>query len=101
LAATYQLLCRDVLRSRLGCRHIAARAYAASVLRSRQVEAFFALTFDISWLIWLVMVAGSVSIETTPGLVLNVVATAGPSIAAVILAMALGSRELERLTAGF
>jgi uncharacterized protein len=71
------------------------------VARSRQVETFFALTFAISWLIWLVMVAGSMSIETTTGLVLNVIATAGPSIAAVILAIVLGRGELERLLGGF
>ena len=71
------------------------------MVRSKQVETFFALTFAISWLIWLVMVAGSISIETTAGFVLNVIAMAGPSIAAVILAIILGRGELERLLGGF
>ena len=47
------------------------------------------------------MVAGSVNIETTFGLALNVIATAGPSIAALILAVAMGRGELQRLLAGF
>jgi uncharacterized protein len=71
------------------------------VLKSTQLEAFFALTFAISWLIWLLMVTGSISIETTTGLIINVVATAGPSIAALILALALGGGELQRLLGGF
>jgi uncharacterized protein len=68
---------------------------------SKQLGAFVVLTFAISWAIWLAMVAGSVSIETTPGLVLNVMATAGPSIAALILAIAMGRGELRRLLDGF
>jgi membrane protease YdiL (CAAX protease family) len=68
---------------------------------SKPLGAFVALTFAISWAIWLAMVAGSVSIETTGGLVLNVIATAGPSIAALILAIAMGRGELRRLLSGF
>jgi membrane protease YdiL (CAAX protease family) len=64
---------------------------------SKQLGAFVALTFAISWAIWLAMVAGSVSIHTIAGLVLNVIATAGPSIAALILAVAMGRGELQRL----
>ena len=64
---------------------------------SKPLGAFVALTFAISWAIWLAMVAGSVSIETTFGLALNVIATAGPSIAALILAVAMGRGELQRL----
>ena len=54
------------------------------------VGAFVALTFAISWAIWFAMIAGSVSITTTTGLILNIVATAGPSIGALILAVVLG-----------
>lgn len=68
---------------------------------SKPLGAFVALTFAISWAIWLAMVAASVSIETTVGLVLNIIATAGPSIAALILAIALGRGELRRLLRGF
>jgi membrane protease YdiL (CAAX protease family) len=68
---------------------------------SKPLGAFIALTFVISWAIWLAMVAGSVSIETTVGLVLNVIATAGPTIAALILAIAMGRGELRRLLRGF
>ena len=70
-------------------------------MMSKPLGAFVALTFAISWAIWLAMVAGSVSIETTVGLALNVVAAAGPSIAALILAVAMGRGELQRLLAGF
>ena len=70
-------------------------------MMSKQLGAFVVLTFAISWAIWLAMVAGSVSIETTPGLVLNVIAIAGPSIAALILAVAIGRGELRRLLDGF
>ncbi len=70
-------------------------------MTARQVEAFVALAFAISWLIWLGMIAGSMSIEGTTGLVLNVIATAGPSIAALVLASGLGRHELQRLVAGF
>ena len=70
-------------------------------LITRGIGAFFALTFAISWVIWAAMVATSVSIATTTGLVLNVIATAGPSIAALILAISLGGGELQRLLAGF
>jgi membrane protease YdiL (CAAX protease family) len=68
---------------------------------SKQLGVFAVLTFAISWGIWLAMIAGSVSIETTQGLVLNVIATAGPSIAALILAIAMGRGELRRLLDGF
>ncbi len=68
---------------------------------SREIAAFVALTFAISWAIWAAMVGASVSIATTTGLVLNVVATAGPSIAALIVAAALGGGELRRLLDGF
>jgi membrane protease YdiL (CAAX protease family) len=72
-----------------------------NALQPRTAGTFVVLTFAISWAIWLAMIAGGVSIATTPGLVLNVVATAGPSIAAVLLAIRLGGGELARLAAGF
>lgn len=68
---------------------------------SKQLAAFVALTFAISWVVWLAMVALAVGIDTTAGLVLNVIATAGPSIAALILAVAIGRGELQRLLEGF
>ena len=68
---------------------------------SRHLGAFFALTFATSWAIWGAMVASSTSIETTVGLVLNVVATAGPSIAALVVAAALGGGTLRRLLDSF
>jgi membrane protease YdiL (CAAX protease family) len=68
---------------------------------SNQAGAFFALTFAISWAIWLAMIAASISIEATAGLALNVIATAGPSIAALLVAVAMGRGELRRLLAGF
>ena len=68
---------------------------------SRQLGRFVALTFAISWAIWLAMVALSLGIDTTSGLVLNIIATAGPSIAALILAVAMGRGELQRLLDGF
>jgi membrane protease YdiL (CAAX protease family) len=71
------------------------------VVTRNVVGAFVALTFAISWAIWLAMIAGSMSIATTGGLILNVAATAGPSIAAVILAVAMGGGELSRLASGF
>jgi uncharacterized protein len=74
---------------------------APGVLARHPVVAFVALTYVISWVIWVGMILADVSIETTAGTVLNVVATAGPSIAALILAVALGAGELGRLLGGF
>ena len=68
---------------------------------SKQLEAFVALTFATSWVIWLGMIVGSVGIDSPPGLVLNVIATAGPSITALILAVAVGRGEVQRLLEGF
>jgi uncharacterized protein len=68
-----------------------------AAVNRQQVAAFVALAFAISWAIWLAMIAGSMSIDTTIGLVLNVIATAGPTIAAVILAVALSGDEPRRL----
>lgn len=71
------------------------------ILGRHPVVAFVALTYVISWAIWGGMVLAGLSIETTAGTILNVVATAGPSIAALILAVALGGGELGRLLGGF
>jgi membrane protease YdiL (CAAX protease family) len=70
-------------------------------MRRYAIRAFVALTFAISWAIWLAMIAASISIATTAGLALNVIATAGPSIAALLLTIAMGHGELQRLLAGF
>jgi CAAX protease family protein len=70
-------------------------------MRRSTVTSFVALTFAISWAIWLGLIAASVSIATTTGAILNVVATAGPTLAAVILALVLGGGELRRLLGGF
>jgi membrane protease YdiL (CAAX protease family) len=77
-----------------------APALAAAVLR-HQVLAFVVLTFAISWAIWWGMALRSVTIATTPGSVLNVIATAGPTIAALVMAVAIGGGELRRLIGGF
>ena len=72
-----------------------------SVVQRRQLATYFGLTFAISWAIWLGLIIGSVPIQTLMGAVLNVVAIAGPSIAALVLAAMLGRGELRRLLAGF
>jgi uncharacterized protein len=65
------------------------------------VIAFVALTFAVSWVIWVSMALAGLSIATTAGAVLNVVALSGPSIAALVIASALGSGEIRRLLGGF
>ena len=71
------------------------------MLRRHQLVAFVALTFAFSWAIWILMVVMTVSIKTTAGLALHIVATAGPSIAALVLATAMGGTQLRELLAGF
>jgi membrane protease YdiL (CAAX protease family) len=78
-----------------------SRARPASVVRRHQLAIYVGLTFAISWTIWLGLILGSLDIQTLPGAVLNVVAIAGPSIAALVLATILGRGELRRLLAGF
>jgi membrane protease YdiL (CAAX protease family) len=73
----------------------------ASFVRRHQLVAFFGLTFAISWAIWLGLVVGSLGIRTTAGAILNLVARAGPSIAALVLATAMGWGQLRELLAGF
>ena len=72
-----------------------------SVVQRHQLAIYFGLTFAISWAIWLGLILGSLHIQTLVGAVLNVVAIAGPSIAALVLATVLGRGELRRLLAGF
>jgi len=72
-----------------------------SFVGRHQLLPFAALTYAISWAIWWSMAMRSMSIGTTAGSVLNVVATAGPSIAAVIVAAALGRSQLRRMVDGF
>jgi membrane protease YdiL (CAAX protease family) len=76
-------------------------ARPASVVRRHQLASYFGLTFAISWAMWLGLILGSLHIQTLVGAVLNVVAIAGPSIAALVLATILGRTELRRLLAGF
>ena len=70
-------------------------------VQRHQLATYFGLTFAISWAIWLGLIIGSLDIQTLPGAVLNVVAIAGPSIAALVLAAISGRGELRRLLAGF
>lgn len=76
-------------------------ARPASVIQRHQLATYFGLTFAISWAIWLGLILGSLHIQTLMGAVLNVVAIAGPSIAALVLATILGRGQLRRLLAGF
>ena len=72
-----------------------------SFMQRHQLATYFGLTFAISWAIWLGLILGSLHIQTPVGAALNVVAIAGPSIAALVLATVLGRGELRRLLAGF
>ena len=72
-----------------------------SVVQRHQLATYFGLTFAISWAIWLGLIVGSLHIQTLMGAVLNIVAIAGPSVAALVLATVLGGGELRRLLAGF
>ena len=78
---------------------VSERRSAALVVRRHQLGTFFVLTFAISWTLWLGLAAASVPITTTTGAVLNILAMAGPSIAAVLLTLGLG--QLRDLLAGF
>lgn len=69
--------------------------------RQHQLGAYFVFTFAISWAIWLGLVIARLDIGTTRGAALNIVAIAGPSIAALVLAKALGRAQLRELLAGF
>ncbi len=76
-----------------------ARPY--SVVQRHPLATYFGLTFAISWAIWLVLILGSLHIQTPAGSALNVVAIAGPSIAALVVATKVGRGELRQLLAGF
>jgi uncharacterized protein len=71
------------------------------VVRRHQLAAFFVLTFAISWTLCLGLAAASVPITTTAGAVLNVLAIAGPSLAALLLTIGMGRRALREMLAGF
>ena len=77
------------------------RKSAAQGVQRYQVATFFALSFGISWAIWIGLAAAPLGIGTRAGAVLNVVAIAGPSIAAVALSIALGRRQLRQPLASF
>src|SRR3712207_6143800 len=72
---------------------------AALAVRRHQLIAFFVLTFAISWMLWISLAAAALPITTTVGAVLNVVAIAGQSIAAVLVTIRLG--QFRELLAGF
>ena len=72
---------------------------SAALARRYQLLAFFALTFAISWTLWLGLAAMALPITTTTGAVLNVIAIFGPSIGAVLLTIRLG--QFRELLAGF
>jgi membrane protease YdiL (CAAX protease family) len=71
------------------------------MVRRHQLAAFFVLTYAISWTLWLGLAAASLPITTTAGAVLNVLAIAGPSLAALLLTLGLGRPALRELLAGF
>ena len=58
-----------------------------SVVQRHQLASYLALTFAISWAIWVGLILGSLHIQTLLGAALNVVAIAVPSIAALVLAV--------------
>lgn len=70
-------------------------------VRQHELGVYSGLTFAISWTVWLGLVWGSLGIGTTAGEVLNVVAIAGPRIAAFTVTVALGHGPLKDLLAGF
>ena len=74
---------------------------ASSLLVRHQIFVFVALTFAISWALWWGMASMSLSIATSGGALLNVMALAGPSITALILSAVLGGGSLRRLLDGF
>ena len=76
-------------------------ARPATFMQRHQLATYFGLTFAISWAIWLGLILGSLHIQTPVGAALNIVAIAGPSIAALVLAIVLGRSELRCLLAGF
>jgi uncharacterized protein len=71
-----------------------------SLVRQHQVVAFVGLTYVISWSIWISMIVGSMSIASLSGSVLNALAIAGPSVAALVVAIGLGGSQFHDLVAG-
>ena len=72
----------------------------SSVARRHPLAAFVGLTYAISWTIWLSLIVSSTSIASPAGGVLNAEAIAGPSIAAMVVAIMLGGTQLRDLVAG-
>jgi uncharacterized protein len=64
-----------------------------SFLVRHPLVAFFLLTYVISWLIWLSMVALALDIQSPAGRALNIVAIAGPTLAGLALAAAREGRR--------
>jgi membrane protease YdiL (CAAX protease family) len=74
---------------------------ARSLVGRHPILAFVALAFAISWAIWWGMASMSLSIATSGGFVLNVIALSGPSLTALILSAVLGGDALRRLLERF
>lgn len=72
----------------------------SGLARRRPLVAFVGLTFAISWTIWIALILSSTGIATPAGYFLNVLAIAGPSIAAIVIAILLGGTWLRDLVAG-
>jgi uncharacterized protein len=88
-------------RSGAWTRDVPAGAWLRALVARHQLLSFAVLTYSVSWTIWWSMAQGSVNIGTTAGAIANVLATAGPSIAALIVAAVLGRRDVVRLMGGF
>jgi membrane protease YdiL (CAAX protease family) len=80
---------------------LAAELSEGSAVQRRPLLAFFVLTYVVSWAIWGTLAATETSIATPLGGMLNVVATAGPTIAALLVAVLIGGETLGRLLSGF
>jgi membrane protease YdiL (CAAX protease family) len=72
----------------------------SGLARRHPLAAFVGLTYAISWTIWLSLIVSSTSIASPAGGVLNAEAIAGPSIAAMVVAIMLGGTQLRDLVAG-
>ena len=72
----------------------------SAIARRHPLVAFVGLTYAISWAIWFSLIASSTGIATPAGWVLNALAIAGPSIAAIVVAIVLGGTSLGDLLSG-
>ncbi|MEZ4671818.1 MAG: type II CAAX endopeptidase family protein [Anaerolineae bacterium] len=73
-------------------------AIAVRIRRSPLV-AFFVLAYLLSWSVWLLLAVSSISINSTVGNILNVIAIAGPTLSALILtAITQGTKGLQEIS---